>query len=323
MSQHDEHNSQSVSASDSSILHEPTETRLPPLGPQFFNTIPSTYLHRGTLTQVPPLPPILDPSLRDLPFLHQGRTGTYNPISYERLEFLGDAYIELVARRIIYAHFPTMTAGRMSQKRERVVRNEVLAEYAMAYGFHQKARLPSGFAHGGKNQEKSWSKVYGDIFEAYVAAVVLGDPGAGFATIEAWLTELWAPRLFGDDGFEEPENPEAKVLLAQRLGGKGVVIKYRPEKPVEFIRKEGKEMYHIGVYCTGWGWTHHRLGRGLGLSVKEAGVRAAMQALENPVTEQIAAKKKEHDVVTRAKREEAVSQGVEVDGKKEYSTTDG
>lgn len=212
-----------------------------------------------------------------------------------------------------------MTPGRMSQKRELLVKNETLAEYALAYGFDKKARLPSDFGTRGKNRTKLWTKTLGDMFEAYVAAVVLGDPASGFAMIEAWLTELWAPKLFQeDDGLAAPENMDAKVHLSQRVGGKGVVVEYRPEKPPEIIRKEGKEKYDIGVYCTGWGWKEQFLGRGLGLSVKEAGIQAAMQALENPITEQIASKKKKHDAAVRAEREKAGEQGVEANGEKEH-----
>ncbi|KAL8818761.1 MAG: hypothetical protein Q9191_007867 [Dirinaria sp. TL-2023a] len=292
----------------------------PTNGSQHFKTKPSTHhRNKGTSAKLPPLPPILDPSLCDAPFTHQALVGPSNPTSYERLEFLGDAYIELVASRAIYRHFPNMTAGRMSQKRELLVKNETLAEYALAYGFDQKARLPSDFGSRGKNREKLWTKTLGDMFEAYVAAVVLGDSASGFATLEAWLAELWAPKLFQEvDDLAAPENMNAKVHLSQRVGGKGVVVEYRPEKPPELIRKEGKEKYDVGVYCTGWGWKEQFLGRGLGLSIKEAGIQAAMQALENPITEEIASKKKEFDAAVRAEREKVEKQGIDAGGEKEH-----
>jgi len=147
---------------------------------------------------LPPLPPILSPALETAAFTH---ASLYNPntTSYERLEFLGDAYIELIATRLIYPAFPTLPPGRMSQKRELLVKNETLAEYALAYGFDKRAKLPRDFWGLGAGRGKLWTKTMGDIFEAYVAAVVLSDPKGGFELVETWLQELWREKLFGKD----------------------------------------------------------------------------------------------------------------------------
>jgi len=154
--------------------------------------------HQNSL---PPLPPILSPALESAAFTHASLCNPNTP-SYERLEFLGDAYIELIATRLIYPAFPTLTPGRMSQKRELLVKNETLAEYALAYGFDKRARLPRDFFGLGSGRGKLWTKTMGDLFEAYVAAVVLSDPKGGFETVEAWLTELWREKLFGKEEMD-------------------------------------------------------------------------------------------------------------------------
>jgi len=154
--------------------------------------------HQNSL---PPLPPILSPALESAAFTHASLCNPNTP-SYERLEFLGDAYIELIATRLIYPAFPTLTPGRMSQKRELLVKNETLAEYALAYGFDKRARLPRDFFGLGSRRGKLWTKTMGDLFEAYVAAVVLSDPKGGFETVEAWLTELWREKLFGKEEMD-------------------------------------------------------------------------------------------------------------------------
>lgn len=147
---------------------------------------------------LPRLPPILSSALETAAFTHASLSNA-NTISYERLEFLGDAYIELIATRLIYPAFPTLTAGRMSQKRELLVKNETLAEYALAYGFDKRAKLPRDFWGLGPGRGKLWTKTMGDIFEAYVAAVVLDDPKGGFETVETWLQALWRDKLFGKE----------------------------------------------------------------------------------------------------------------------------
>jgi ribonuclease-3 len=60
------------------------------------------------------------------------------------------------------------------------------------------------------------------------------------------------------------------------------------------------------VYLTGWGWTHEHLGSGVGKSISDAGMRAASQALQNPLTAQIAAVKREYD--EKAERERSQNQ---------------
>lgn len=253
---------------------------------------------------VPSLPPIEDESLADLPFRHQATIGapkltTYNA-TYERLEFLGDAYIEVIATRLIYSRFWHLSPGRLSQVREMVVKNETLAQYSVAYGFDKKAQIPPTTAIGGR----TWIKTMGDVFEAYVAAVVLSDPAHGFTTAEEWLTELWAPTLLQLDIPAQPHtNAMAKQQLGQRLLGKGVKLQYIDERPPEIMKKEGKAWYFVGAYLTGWGWENQHLGSGKGLNKSEAGVDAAVEALTNPLVEKIAAVKRDFDAKVKAERE--------------------
>ena len=253
--------------------------------------------------QLPKLPVIRDESLADLPFTHQGvlqahQRETVN-LSYDRLELLGDAYIELFATRLIFPRFPRLPAGRLSQIRESLVKNETLAEFSLAYGFDKRAHLPSSIKNAGQTGSKIWTKTLGDIFEAYVAAVVISDLIEGFATAETWLTELWIPKLPEEDII----NPNSKLNLSQKIMGKNIKISYREERPQETIKKEGKIWYHIGAYLTGWGWEDQHLGSGKGLNKVLAGNQAAAQALLNPLTDQIAAVKRDFDAKVKAQRE--------------------
>ena len=253
---------------------------------------------------LPNLPVIHDQSLADVPFTHQGvlggRTKSGVNLSYERLEFVGDAYIELIATRLIFPRFPDLPAGRLSQKRELLVKNETLAEFSLAYGFDKRANLPKSYSLG-QEKDKLWTKTMGDVFEAYVAAVILSDNVDGFAVAEAWLTELWEPKLSRSD-YIEAWDSNAKVQLASRIMGKGVKIHYRDEAQPNVIRNEGKIVFQVGSYLTGWGWENTHLGSGTGLNKNEAGSKAATQALSNPLTAQIEAVKREFDAKRLAEK---------------------
>ena len=256
----------------------------------------SPYLgHPSTL---PPLPEIQDKSLVSMPFTHpgtlHGHSSTKVDTSYDRLELLGDAYIELIATRLVFSRFPKMPAGRLSQQRELLVKNETLAEYALAYNFDEKGQLPASMKQGGKDSKKKWTKTMGDMFEAYVAAIVLSNPTDGFETAEGWLKSLWENKLSKQPTIEtQTADPNAKVQLANKVMGKDIKLNYRDEAPPQELRKEGKLIFQIGVYLTGWGWENTRLGTGKGLSKQEAGAKAAAHALANPLTAQVASVKKD------------------------------
>lgn len=251
--------------------------------------------HQDTL---PRLPEILSESLKVAAFTHQGTLkakDVNNPdISYERLEFLGDAYIEIIATRAVFPRFSKFTAGQLSQKRELMVKNETLAQFSLAYGFDARASLPKDIHwYSGDKSKRVWTKTMGDIFEAYVAAVILSNPDNGFSIVEAWLTELWGPILSNKDkGWL---NQYAKAELAGKIMGKGIKIKYQDDAPPEMKKKEGKVFFKIGAYLTGWGWNNEHLGSGVGWSKNEAGNNAAAQAMSNPIISKVIAVKREFD----------------------------
>lgn len=255
--------------------------------------------YNGHPSTLPPLPAIPDKDLESVAFTHPGSlscdTASKVNISYDRLEFLGDAYIELMATRVIFPRFPRLTAGKLSQQRELLVKNETLAEYALAYGFDEKAKLPRTYNTPGKDR-KLWQKTLGDIFEAYVAAVIISDPEQGFQLAEAWLAALWESKL-GSQKREDTEtvDPKAKIHLATKILGKGIKVNYRDEAPPVEIREEGKAIFQVGVFLTGWGWKDQHLGSGKGLSKQEAGQKAAADALTNPLTAQVASVKRDFD----------------------------
>lgn len=256
--------------------------------------------YNGRPSTLPPLPAILDTALESVAFTHPGSLScdmaSKVNISYDRLEFVGDAYIELMATRLIFPRFPRLAAGRLSQQREMLVKNETLAEYALAYGFDEKANLPSTFNAPGKDSRKLWLKTLGDIFEAFVAAIIISDPEQGFQVAEAWLAALWESKL-GSQKREDTEtvDPQAKKHLAAKVMGKSIKVNYRDEAPPVEIRQEGKLIFQVGVYLTGWGWEDQHLGSGKGLNKQEAGQKAAADAMVNPLTAQVASVKRAFD----------------------------
>jgi ribonuclease-3 len=260
----------------------------------------SAWTTSSILETLPPLPKIKDPVLEVAAFTHSAMVNASSPTSYERLEFLGDAYIELISTLLISATFPNLSAGKSAQLRELVVKNETLASYARQYHFEQRAQLPREYLpdYTGliKPTAREMIKVYGDIFEAYVAAVILSDPIEGVSKVSEWLKALWAKTLSKQIADQERQNNEQekrkdegtshshlplKVQLRNRIGAKGVTIGYRDVGSVGVDPATGFPLYTRAAFFSGWGEKDKELGRGMALGKKEADVKAVEAAFAN------------------------------------------
>jgi ribonuclease-3 len=258
----------------------------------------------------PALPSITDPDLASAPFKHGSTAHNRNnshgkpTVTYERLELLGDAYIELIASRLLYERFGHLPAGQQSQLRELLVKNETLAEYSRAYGFDKQVKVASleimvEEARGKGN--KGFNKVLGDVFEAYLAAVIVADSENGFAIAEKWLTALWAPKLLAAARYDRSNvvrpdvslnhhddadprtvyNPAAKADLQKRILSHAVTLSYERYKDTVELKGDqlGQNRHFIALYLTGYGYERKVLGKGEGKSKVEAGNWAATEAM--------------------------------------------
>ncbi|KAF4126422.1 ribonuclease III [Geosmithia morbida] len=180
--------------------------------------------------EMPPLPKIKDATLERQAFTHPGVAG-HN--GYERLEWLGDAYLELIATALIDRTFPTMPSGRCSQVREQLVRNITLSRFFRDYNMDAKAILPPDFkqdlaaqrAGRGRSSDKDVIKTQGDMFEAYVAAVILDDKENGLANCIKWLRDVWSMAIKDHivreekDGGSSQQKPNALAEAPQPASG--------------------------------------------------------------------------------------------------------
>ena len=263
-------------------------------------------------SSLPPLPPI-PTHLASQVFTHasvlNSHISTKSSKCYERLEFLGDAYIELFASKAIFPAFPSYPAGRLSQLRESLVKNETLAVYAVEYGFDKKVVMGGATRERFERDGRQREKILGDVFEAYVAAVVEADgegqggegEGDGAKVAERWMRELWKGKLEGTKAETKAVDANAKVQLASAIGGRGVKVEYVDDKPVEIMK--GKENYTVACYVEGWGIERVKVGIGQGLTKKEAGFAAASEALKAGKVQKMMGMKKVFDQAAKEKRE--------------------
>src|SRR5271155_691233 len=146
---------------------------------------------------LPSLPDIPDDDIRRQVFSHSSSLiFTANevtpPQSNERLEFLGDSYLNFCVANVLFREFPTLTPGELTALRAGVVSNANLSTWARAYGLQNQLVMGVSMVHL-RIPEKA-EKIIADVFEAYIGGVIISRPD-GRALGEEFLEALVQPTL--------------------------------------------------------------------------------------------------------------------------------
>ena len=150
---------------------------------------------------------------------HRSAPGPNN----ERLEFLGDAVLNLVVAHHLYAAFPDATEGDLSRLRARVVSGEPLAEVAASLNLGEALQLGSGELKTGGFRRQS---ILADALEAVCGAIYLD---GGLAVAGGVIARLFGPRIAALPAPHELK--DAKTRLQEYLQSRGLMLPwYRVER---------------------------------------------------------------------------------------------
>lgn len=164
---------------------------------------------------------------------HRSAAGPNN----ERLEFLGDAVLNLVIAHKLYDAFPQAAEGDLSRLRARLVSREPLAEVAAALGVGAMLQLGSGELKSGGFRRQS---ILADALEALCGAIFLD---GGLSAVQAVIERLFAERLAT---LPEPAAlKDAKTRLQEYLQSRSLGL---PRYAVEHIAGEDHAQT-FGVSC--------------------------------------------------------------------------
>lgn len=132
----------------------------------------------------------------------------------ERLEFLGDAVLNLVVSALLYQRFAGSDEGDLTRVRAHLVREDSLHRAALAIGLPQVLRLSEGEARGGGAQRAS---ILADALEALIGAAFLdGGYDAAQQVVRALFGELIATTTI-DSWTKDPKTELQEWLQARRL----------------------------------------------------------------------------------------------------------
>ena len=182
---------------------------------------------------------------------------------YQRLEFLGDAVLELSISRILYFELPNVDEGRLTRLRAELVREETLYIIAKKIGLGKFIRLSVGEERSGGRDKPS---ILSDITEALIAAVYLD---GGFDAAFGLVSRLYEGMINAD---ALKDTLDAKTRLQEILQKEGAMPAY------EMISAEGPPhapTFRYRVLRDG-----NVLGEGAGRSKQMAQQEAARAALK-------------------------------------------
>lgn len=183
----------------------------------------------------------------------------------ERLEFLGDAVLELIVTDYLYNKYPDRDEGDLTAYRSALVNAVIIGEVALELGMNDYLLLSKGEA---KDVGKARSYILANTYEAYVGAVYIDqgyEKAQGFIarTLFGKIDEIVAKKLWRD----------AKSLVQEKSQ------EYLNVTPVYKVLSESgpdhDKHFTIGVF-----FGEDRIAEGKGKSKQEAEQAAARSALE-------------------------------------------
>ena len=134
----------------------------------------------------------------------------------ERLEFLGDAFLNFSVAKRLYEFCPNDNEGDLSRLRAALVKGETLAEIGRDLGLEKHIILGEGEIRGGGSQRNS---ILANTVEAIIGAVLMD---GGMRAVNAVVTRLFAERI---QQLPEPESlKDSKTRLQEWLQRQGLPL---------------------------------------------------------------------------------------------------
>lgn len=197
-------------------------------------------------------------SLLEIALTHSSYANEHIAVSYERLEFLGDAILEAVTSEYFYNN-TNLSEGEMSKIRASYVCEAALKEYSHEVGIDKYIRV----GHGQENNIND--TIVADCFESVIGAIFLDQ---GFDVAREFILKVIVPFIISETVFYD----DYKSVLQEMVQTDKKSLEYR------VVKEEGpahQKYYEVEVLVDGIVY-----GVGSGSSKKQAEQNAAKVAYE-------------------------------------------
>lgn len=192
--------------------------------------------------------------------VNEGRSREHN----ERLEYLGDAVLELAVSEFLYRKFPKETEGQLTSFRTALVRTETLAQLAQDLGIAKQITLSKGEERSGGTSNPS---LLADTLEAVLGALYLDQ---GLSRVERFLNETLL--VEADRTIRESMKLDAKSKFQEIVQARG-----DPSPTYVIVKTQGPD--HDRLFTAQVTVNGKPCATGVGKSKQEAEQEAAKAAL--------------------------------------------
>ena len=183
----------------------------------------------------------------------------------ERLEFLGDAVLELAVTEELYHRLPDYSEGILTPIRAALVNYQALLEIAAEIKLEKHLLLSKGEANG---NDRSREAILANATESVIGAIYLD---SDYKTIKKFINQFVMARL--DEVMRGESYRDPKSVLQEKIQStKKLTPTY---KVLEESGPEHNKVFKVAVY-----FDKKKIAAGEGLSKQEAETQAAKKALE-------------------------------------------
>ena len=183
----------------------------------------------------------------------------------ERLEFLGDAVLELVVTEILFSKYPNSAEGQLTSFRAALVNYQMLAEVSKVIQLEDYLLLSKGES---KDMGRARDVILANAIESLIGAIYLD---GGYDSAKQFIEKFVMAKL--EEVVEKGLYKDAKSLLQEKTqASQKITPIYR------VISEEGpdhKKVFTVGVYLA-----NKLIASGQGMSKQDAEVDAAKKALQ-------------------------------------------
>jgi len=189
-------------------------------------------------------------------------------VSNERLEYLGDAVLELATSQFLYHKLPNEPEGVLTAYRSALVKTQTLGELALELGLDQKLFVSKGEEQTGGRTNIG---LLADTTEAVIGALYLDQ---GFEAVVEFLNKYLFPKF--DTIQKNGSYRDAKSQLQEVVQARGLAAP--TYQVVKATGPDHNKQFVVEVLVDGQVW-----GKGKGRSKQRAQQAAAQAALNNPL----------------------------------------
>jgi len=209
-----------------------------------------------------------DKNLLKQAFIHRSyinENGASTLSHNERLEFLGDAVLELIVTDFLYKKYPNYTEGELTAVRSALVNAIIISEIASGIGMNDYLLLSKGEA---KDNGKARQYILANTFEAFIGAMYLDQ---GYGVVDKFIAETLLPKT--EEIVKKKLWRDAKSLVQEKAQE---FVSVTPlYKVLHESGPDHDKHFTVGIYFGG-----ELITEGKGKSKQEAEQSAALAALK-------------------------------------------